>query len=76
MVVPGEYVENELRFEPKIRHVHCIGPTVIAEFNTMLEAIEAFEALEDPVTVVIGENEMQVNKCDIGVMPESEHMKL
>jgi len=72
--------ENSMHAQEALRrkepHVHCIGATVIAEFNTGLEAVEAYEAYEDTFIVSIGENEMLVHKSDIGVMTESEHMNL
>jgi len=78
MVVPGEY--TELESEPKIRHIHCIGPTMIGVFDTGLEAIKAFEAYDDTVIIhSTGPNgeksQSKVDKSDIEVMSENEYME-
>jgi hypothetical protein len=72
MSAPGEYVG--LESEPSVTHVHCIGPTVIARFNTGSEAIMAYEAYHDTVIIHIGKNQSEVSKDQIEVMSENEYM--
>ena len=71
--MPGEYIED--KSEPQVRHVHCIGPTLVGVFDTGSEAIKAHEAYGDTVVIHIGENQSKVNKSDIEVMSENEYMK-
>ena len=59
----------------RIKHVHCIGPTLVGVFDTGSEAIKAHEAYGDTVVIHIGENQSKVNKSDIEVMSENEYMK-
>ena len=75
MSTPGEYVGGELESEPQVKHVHCIGPTLVGVFDTGSEAIKAYEAYEDIVVIHIGENQSEVNKSDIEVMSENEYME-
>jgi len=74
--MPGEYVGNELEpeSEPKTKHVHCIGPTIVGVFDTGSEAIKAYEAYENIVVIHIGEDQSEVNKDQIEVMSLNEYM--
>lgn len=74
--MPGEYTGNGLEPEPepKVKHVHCIGPTIVRVFDTGLEAIEAYEAYEDIVVIHIGEDQSEANKDQIEVMSLNEYM--
>ena len=71
--MPGEYVG--LESEPKIRHVHCLGPTMIDVFDTGLEAIRAYNAYEDIVIIYHTasdgkKSQSEVPKSEIQVMSE------
>jgi len=73
--MPGEYIEDEFEPEPQVKHVHCIGPTLVGVFDTGSEAIKAYEAYEDTVVIHIGENQSEVDKSDIEVMSLNEYME-
>lgn len=74
--MPGEYVGDELESEPQVKHVHCIGPTVVGVFDTGSEAIKAYKAYADTVVIHIGANQSEVDKSDIEVMSLNEYMEL
>jgi len=73
--MPGEYIEDEFEPEPQVKHVHCIGPTLVGMFDTGSEAIKAHEAYGDTVVIHIGENQSEVDKSDIEVMSLNEYME-
>jgi len=56
--------------------IWCLDATAIARFDTLTEALKAWEALEEDTAMNVGKNKFWVNKHHITIMPEDEFNNL
>jgi hypothetical protein len=59
-----------------MKYFWCVGPTVVAQFDTADQAVEELKKESDPVRIVHGEKTLSVKKAAITIMGEDEYESL